>query len=185
MMRLDSTDGLPHQAQEIAEDLQPDVARFLRVELHAGDVSALDDGRERLAVLGDGDGVAGDRRHEAVREVHLRRRSATPSTIDASRCIVERVPADVRNLDALGVAAQPVALARRAGPGPGSSGASSLPSNSHCMPRQMPSSGRPSPTRARIASVQSGVERARRAEVADARHDDRRRVAELGRRWRA
>ena len=54
---------------------QPDLARFLRVELHADDVAALDDGRERLAVLGDRDGVAGHRRDVAVREVDLRRRS--------------------------------------------------------------------------------------------------------------
>ena len=44
-------------------------------------------------------------------------------------------------------------MSRSGRPQPGQSGASSLPSNSHCMPRQMPSSGRPSPTRARMASI--------------------------------
>ena len=39
MIRLDSID-------EVAEDLQADVSRFFRVELHAGDVAPLDDRRE-------------------------------------------------------------------------------------------------------------------------------------------
>ena len=87
-------------ADEVPQDRQPDVARFLRVKLHAGDLAALHDRGERLAVFGGRDGVGGDGRDVAVREVHLRagatrRRRSTP------RCrIVEAVPADVRHLDA-------------------------------------------------------------------------------------
>ena len=133
--------------------VQADVARFLRVELHAGDVAALDDGGERLAVLGGGDRVAGDRRGVGVREVHLRAVGDAVDDRRRRRVIVEAVPADVRHLEPR--SRRP--SSRRHGPDsrprPGQSGASSLPSNSHCMPRQMPSSGRPSPTRARIAST--------------------------------
>src|SRR5580765_9083521 len=42
------------------------------MELHAADAAALDDGRKWLAVFADGYRVARDRRHEAVREIHLR-----------------------------------------------------------------------------------------------------------------
>src|SRR5262249_49131177 len=68
MMRFESI-WLPGKAQKIAQHPQPDVTGFLGVKLHAGDVAALDDGREWLAVRGDRNGVARDRRHKTVREV--------------------------------------------------------------------------------------------------------------------
>jgi hypothetical protein len=40
---------------------------------------------------------------------------------------------------------------------PGTPGASSLPSNSHCIPRQMPRSGMPVSTRSRMALLHSCV----------------------------
>ena len=45
------------------------------MELHARDAAALHHGGERLAVLGDGDGVGGHRRDVAVRVVDLRARA--------------------------------------------------------------------------------------------------------------
>ena len=60
MMRLDSIGSRAHprELHEVAQDPQADVARLLRMKLHAADVAALHDRRERLAVLGDRDGVA-------------------------------------------------------------------------------------------------------------------------------
>ena len=48
MMRLESMSRQP-----VPENPQADVAGFLRVELHGGDVAALDRGGERRAVVGD------------------------------------------------------------------------------------------------------------------------------------
>ena len=156
------------------------------MELHAGDVAALHDGGERLAVLGDGDGVAGHRRDVAVREVDLRAVGARRRRSTSSRCERQAVPADVRNLDRSGCgrrdrapASRYAAMPARQQPEARQSGASSLPSNSHCMPRQMPSSGRPSPTRVEDRVDPRVVERPRRAEVSDARHDDAARLREL------
>ena len=59
-------------------------------------------------------------------------------------------------------------------PSPGTSGASSLPSNSHCMPRQMPSSGVPGAHGGADRVAPRTDERRRRGEVADAGHDQRR-----------
>ena len=68
-------------------------------------------------------------------------------------------------------------------PSPATSGASSLPSNSHCMPTQMPSSGVPDAHRAPIASRHGASSAAVAREVADARHDEpRARRALVGRR---
>src|SRR4051812_9942399 len=68
------------------------------MELHTRDVTALHDRRERLAVFGDGGRLAGDRRHIAVGEVHLR---ALRHAFE-DRCFaaldVETVPPDVRHL---------------------------------------------------------------------------------------
>src|SRR3954470_18563831 len=75
MMRLDNMfalTSLSSQLHEVAKNLQADQARFLRMKLHAADVPALHDRRERFPVLGDRDTIAGDRRDVAVREVHLR-----------------------------------------------------------------------------------------------------------------
>src|SRR2546423_1737447 len=60
------------ELDEVPENRQADVARLLRMKLDAGDLAALDDRGEPLAVLGDGDGVGGDRARIAVREIHLR-----------------------------------------------------------------------------------------------------------------
>src|SRR5262245_6174288 len=62
MMRFDSM-KLPGDAQKIPEHLETHVAGFLGMELHAGDVAALDDRCERLAMRRHGHGVAGDGRH--------------------------------------------------------------------------------------------------------------------------
>ena len=43
---------------EVAQDLQADVARLLRMELHAEDALVLDDGGEGRAVLGARDAAA-------------------------------------------------------------------------------------------------------------------------------
>ena len=128
------------------------------MKLHACHATALDDGGERLPVHGDRHGIGRDRGREAVREVHLRPRcDAVDDRIDAFD--VERVPSDVRDLDRRPVrfARQPVAAALRASRGRRRSGASALPSNSHCMPRQMPSSGRPASMPRLIVRVHSSA----------------------------
>src|SRR5215470_6721392 len=93
MMRFDSM-NLSGEAQKIPEHLESHVAGFLWMELHACDVAALDDRRERLAMRRHGYRVAGDGRHEAVREVHLR---AVGDAIDDGVLVlkVERVPSDM------------------------------------------------------------------------------------------
>ena len=89
--------------------------------------------------------------------------------------MVERVPADVRNLDgvSLASAAQAVAAARRAGRGPGQLrrflAALEQPLHAETDAEQRPAfadAGRGWP------SIHSRVERRGGAEVADARHDD-------------
>ena len=57
-------------------------------------------------------------------------------------------------------------------PSPGTPGASVDPSNSHCMPTQMPSSGTPRSSAARTALRQSSPSARVRFEMADARDDD-------------
>ncbi len=57
-------------------------------------------------------------------------------------------------------------------PSPFTSGASSLPSNSHCMPRQIPSSGLPVLGVSGDGLVPGTLEGGRGREVADAGHDD-------------
>jgi hypothetical protein len=68
------------------------------MELNAGDVAALNDRGERLAVLGDGDGIRRDRRDVAVGEVDLRARA---DACHNRRLALDRqtVPADMRNLE--------------------------------------------------------------------------------------
>ncbi len=150
---------------EIAEHGEAGVAGLLRVELQAEDRAALDDAgervrpgrrrrRRRLA----------DRRRERVREVGLRpRRDAGQDRRRPRR--VHGVPADVRHLElgpALGREHAPSrshsgpSLPQRPGssPSPGRPGASVLPSNRNCSPRQMPRSGLPPRACARIASRQ-------------------------------
>ena len=109
MMRLVSISARDRDLEKVAEDLQPGVAGLLRVELHAEDVVALDRRRERVGVRRRGDAVRRDRRRVRVREVDLR--AAVEAAEQARRPReVERVPADVRNLQPLlGVA---VAAAR-------------------------------------------------------------------------
>src|SRR3974390_3368074 len=64
------------------------------MELHTGDVAALHDRREWLAVSGHRDGIAGNGCDETVREIHLR---AVNDAIDDGTFVleVERVPPDV------------------------------------------------------------------------------------------
>ena len=123
-----------------------------------------------------GDAVVRDRRGVRVREVDLRTAVEARAADASGPREVERIPADMRNLQALlGVAAQPRRRVLARTPSPGTSGASSLPSNSHCMPRQMPSSGVPAPHGVADRVAPRPVERRGRREVADAGHDDRRR----------
>src|SRR2546425_712892 len=99
---------LARQLHEIAQDPQPDLAGFLGMELHTCHVAALYDRGERFAVLGDRDRIAGDGRHEAVREVDLRAGGhAFDKRPVASQ--LDRVPPDVRDLDP----SLPVARCRR------------------------------------------------------------------------
>ena len=68
------------------------------MKLHAGNLAALNDRCKGLAVIGRGDGVAGDGRHVTMREVRL------CAALDAfhDRCVagfVDRVPSDVWNLE--------------------------------------------------------------------------------------
>src|SRR5207245_8045041 len=87
-----------YELQEVAQDAEADVAGFLRMKLHAGDVATLHDGGERLPVIGDGDGVAVDGRGVAVREVHLRAgRDALHNRRGLRQC--QAVPTDVRHLE--------------------------------------------------------------------------------------
>ena len=55
MMRFDNTGGLSHQAQKVPQDLQSDLAGFLRVELDAGHMAALHDGQRFLMLKQAGD----------------------------------------------------------------------------------------------------------------------------------
>src|SRR2546423_7112363 len=90
------------QSHPVPQNPQPHLARFFGMELHARDLPALNDGRERLAMLCRGHRVGGDWRNEAVSEVDLRsRRDAFNDGSVAPE--VERVPADVRDLHAAAV----------------------------------------------------------------------------------
>ncbi len=106
-----------------------------------------------------------------MREIDVR---AVATPVEQARRLrpIERIPADVRHLRA----AAPRDPRAPAGdrPSPGTSGASSLPSYSHCMPRQIPSRGAPASTRRRIAQHAS-ARQARRSP---------RSVRRRGRRWR-
>ena len=64
-------------------------------------------------------------------------------------------------------------------PSPATSGASSLPSNSHCMPTQIPNSGSPDAAAPADRVAPRGIEPGGRAEVADARHDEAARAPAL------
>ena len=67
---------------------------------------------------------------------------------------------------------------------PGWPGASALPSNSHCMPTQMPRRGRSRAMWLRMAACHSASEGRCHLEVADAGHDDGVRRREIRRRGR-
>ena len=60
MIRLDSIEvsAARETSWRSCAGLQPDLARLLGMKLHAGDVAALDDRREWLAVFGRRHGVA-------------------------------------------------------------------------------------------------------------------------------
>ena len=57
MIRFDSTRRSSGRSNEVSQNPEADVARFLRVELDAGNTAALHDGRERFAVARFGHGV--------------------------------------------------------------------------------------------------------------------------------
>src|SRR3989441_2004000 len=100
------------ELHEVAKDPQPGVTRFLRVKLDAGNLPVLHDGGELLAVLGDGDRVAGHRCHVAVREIHLR--AGRDAVHD--RCLAldrETIPPHVRNLHMVRLTASAKAMAVR------------------------------------------------------------------------
>ena len=139
-------------------------------------LSVLDHRREGVGVRGGGGARARHRRRERVREVDLRAR-VEPGEQARRLAEVERVPADVRNLQALARRRRRAAgSARAARPGRGTPGASSLPSNSHCMPTQMPRSGVPAAHGFGNRVAPRAVEHRGGGEVADARHDERRRA---------
>ena len=93
-----------------------------------------------------------DGRGVRVREIHL---AALVDPVEQARAPrrVQRIPADVRDLERAALVARQPRAAPATAPSPLTSGASSLPSNSHCMPRQMPSSGVPRPAACRMAAV--------------------------------
>ena len=150
MMRL--VEHQAHTSRKLRRICQPCVARFLRVELHAEDVVALDHRRERVRVRRRGHALGCDRCGKGVREVHLRARGQS--------CEEPRGAAEVQASSSRRAA--PSAADRRSpssramrpamAPSPMASGASSLPSNSHCIPTQMPNSGVPDATALPIAS---------------------------------
>src|SRR5262245_40282375 len=100
MMRFESTSA--RQLEEVAEDSQADVARLLGMELHAGDVAALHDRRERFPVLGHRRRGASDRSDIAVREVHLRAIVDAVEDRGVRASDRQAVPPDVWNLDGHG-----------------------------------------------------------------------------------
>ena len=138
--------------------------------------AALDRGDDRAAVvdLGDGDRLAG-RAAERVREVDVL----------AVEAVEERGRAGQRGACSSPCAARAAPCSRRTGPRrtPSPRPPSSLSSKRSCMPRQMPSTGRPAATRSRRASARSACfELARgRLGVADAGDHGERRVADDGR----
>ena len=112
-----------------------------------GPRSTTDGERSPCSVVGHG--VAGDRRGERVGEVDCE--PIAQAVDSATRGVaVERVPADVRHLRRRRGrrSAEPEAAARATRPRPGRSGASSLPSNSHCSPGRCRAAARRSSTRA-------------------------------------
>ena len=125
------------------------------MKLHAHHQAVLDSRGEWFAVLGDRRGFGGHRSGERMREVHARvarQRRQTARSLRES----QRVPPDVRHLQPIGAAAQALTAALDRAQ-PGHSGASTLPSYSHCIPTQIPSSGFPASMPSRIAACQSGV----------------------------
>ena len=123
--------------------------------------------------VGGGDAGRRDGRCVGVREVDLR--SVVDGVENPRRTPnLQRVPADVRHLQRCGQKVERPSSRPR----PGTSGASSLPSNRYCRPRQMPSSGTPRGQRqgSRLAtrrrarpSRRSGRRRERRCRLAPPR----------------
>ena len=144
--------------EEVPKDLQSGVAGFLRMKLHPEDAIALDDRRKRLRMRRRRHAVGGHRRRVGVREIDVRARRelAKQSAAQGPASLrLERVPADMRDLEALlRISTKPRHPSRQDGEAL-TSGASSLPSKSHCMPRQMPSRGVPPATAFAIASRQA------------------------------
>ena len=133
------------QPQEVPQDREPDLSGLFRMELHAGDTAALHD-RRRTArpctVTATVSSVIGAAKL-CVKYTCDPDADAFDNRVGAAD--VERVPSDVRNLDRRAVEFRVAAdnSVRESTRDRAAPGASSLPSNSHCMPRQMPSSGRP------------------------------------------
>ena len=133
---------------------------------------AFDRRRKRLRVRRRGDAVGRDRRGEGMREVDVRAGVAGPS---AAARLAGEAPSAFQPTCGIfrRCAASPCSSRQRPAstPRPGTSGASSLPSNSHCMPTQMPSSGVPASTARPIASRHGAPSAVGGGEMADAGHD--------------
>ncbi len=126
------------QRQEVREQALARAGRALGMELRAVEVRMTDDGRELAAVVGDGLRPRADRRGVAVHEIDVG--------------VVVRDRASAVNPPAARTWFQPMCgtgkpwrsgnRVTRAGRMPRHSvSPSSLPANSSCMPRQMPSTG--------------------------------------------
>ena len=118
------------------------------MKLHRGNVVALDRRAEGHAVIAVRRAIRGNRRRVGMREIDLRPLGTPPSTrlpwkvmefhhmctfkalrsggFEVLRCQLKHTPSNA--------------------PRPSTSGASSLPSNSHCKPTQIPNNGMPSST---------------------------------------
>src|SRR6185295_2528141 len=123
----------------------------------------------------DSDRVAGHRRHEAVGEIYLR------AGLDAFddrvfALYVERVPANMRNLDDTGAGQLVAASAEQAEPGQIRRFFAALeqPLHAEANAEQRPSFA----DAPQNALNPFGSECTRRTEMSDAGHDDRRRVAD-------
>ena len=111
------------------------------MKLHAAHVAALAPPRQTsFPCVVAATQSAGDRRRVRVREVRPACRRDTPSSSADGRVDSSEFQPTCGTLTTGGSRAALARQARRAR----AAGASSLPSNSHCSPRQMPSSGTPS-----------------------------------------
>ena len=172
-------------AEEVAEDLQPDGARLLGVELDGGDAAALDGRDVPLAVVGEAErpvvelGGVGDAERvdeiDGVRRLHAGEQRRRLARRDA-------VPADLRHRERLAHAE--AAHRRRDDPEPRDARALLAALEERLQPEADAEEG---PVGAHVRAQRVGVPLLRerghaRAERADAREDEHARVRDLSRR---